>query len=75
MWPIDHGNLEQMNDPDSGQPHTAHTTGPVPLVYLGPRPARLADDGALKDVAPTLLDLLGIAIPAEMGGHSLLLPA
>lgn len=71
----DHGNLEQMNDPDSGQPHTAHTTGPVPLVYLGPRPARLADDGALKDVAPTLLDLLGIAIPAEMGGHSLLLPA
>ncbi|MEZ5483873.1 MAG: 2,3-bisphosphoglycerate-independent phosphoglycerate mutase [Lysobacteraceae bacterium] len=71
----DHGNLEQMNDADSGQPHTAHTTGPVPLVYLGPRPARLADDGALKDVAPTLLDLLDIAAPPEMGGHSLLLPA
>ncbi|MCB1561327.1 MAG: 2,3-bisphosphoglycerate-independent phosphoglycerate mutase [Xanthomonadales bacterium] len=71
----DHGNLEQMNDADSGQPHTAHTTGPVPLVYLGPRPAKLAGDGALKDIAPTLLELIDIAAPAEMGGHSLLLPA
>lgn len=66
----DHGNLEMMRDPATGQPHTAHTTGPVPLVYLG-RPATLGDDGALKDVAPTLLHLLGIAQPAEMGGHNL----
>ncbi len=66
----DHGNLEMMRDPATGQPHTAHTTGPVPLVYSG-RPATLADDGALKDVAPTLLHLLGIAQPDEMSGHSL----
>src|SRR5690606_18777830 len=60
----DHGNLEMMRDERTGQPHTAHTTGPVPLVYFG-RAARLRDDGALKDVAPTLLHLLGIAQPAE----------
>ena len=66
----DHGNLEMMRDPDTGQPHTAHTTGPVPLVYLG-RLAALRDDGALKDVAPSVLHLLGIAQPAEMDGHNL----
>lgn len=66
----DHGNLEMMRDPQTGQPHTAHTTGPVPLVYLG-RPATLLEDGALKDVAPTLLHLLGLAQPHEMSGHSL----
>lgn len=72
----DHGNLEMMRDPQTGEPHTAHTTGPVPLVYFG-RPATLADDGALKDVAPTLLHLLGLAQPAEMSGHNLVefLPA
>ncbi len=66
----DHGNLEMMRDPHTGQPHTAHTTGPVPLVYMG-RPATLAGDGALKDVAPTLLHLLGIAQPVEMSGRNL----
>jgi len=66
----DHGNLEMMRDDATGQPHTAHTTGPVPLVYLG-RPARLKADGALKDIAPTLLTLLGLPQPAEMSGHSL----
>jgi 2,3-bisphosphoglycerate-independent phosphoglycerate mutase len=66
----DHGNLEQMRDPASGQPHTAHTTGPVPLVYLG-RPARLLGDGALRDVAPTLLHLLGLPQPGEMTGRNL----
>jgi len=72
----DHGNLEMMRDPETGQPHTAHTTGPVPLVYLG-RAATLRGEGALKDVAPTLLHLLGIAIPAAMSGHNLVefLPA
>jgi len=67
----DHGNLEQMSDPETGQAHTAHTTGPVPLVYLG-RPARLRAGGALQDVAPTLLALLGLPLPAEMTGRSLI---
>lgn len=66
----DHGNLEMMRDASTGQAHTAHTTGPVPLVYLGRR-AALAADGALKDVAPTLLHLLGLPQPAEMLGHNL----
>ena len=59
-----------MRDQSTGHAHTAHTTGPVPLVYLG-RAASLRDDGALKDVAPTLLHLMGIAQPAEMSGHNL----
>jgi 2,3-bisphosphoglycerate-independent phosphoglycerate mutase len=71
----DHGNLEMMRDPVTGQPHTAHTVGPVPLVYVGERPASLRAGGALRDVAPTLLDLMGLAKPAEMTGQSLLLPA
>ncbi|MCC8364191.1 2,3-bisphosphoglycerate-independent phosphoglycerate mutase [Lysobacter sp. A6] len=71
----DHGNLEQMRDPDTGQPHTAHTVGPVPFVYVGPRAATLRSGGALRDVAPTMLDLLGLPQPAEMTGLSLLVPA
>ena len=71
----DHGNLEQMRDPDTGQPHTAHTVGPVPFVYVGARNAPLRSGGALRDVAPTMLDLLGLAQPAEMTGRSLLAPA
>jgi 2,3-bisphosphoglycerate-independent phosphoglycerate mutase len=66
----DHGNLEMMRDESTGQAHTAHTLGPVPLVYLG-RPARLRGDGALKDVAPSLLHLLGLPQPAQMKGHNL----
>jgi 2,3-bisphosphoglycerate-independent phosphoglycerate mutase len=69
----DHGNLEMMRDPATGQPHTAHTVGPVPLVYVGARSdARLRAGGALRDVAPTLLDLLQLPQPAEMTGRSLL---
>lgn len=69
----DHGNLEMMRDATTGQPHTAHTVGPVPLVYVGTRvDARLRDGGALRDVAPTMLDLLGIDKPSEMSGRSLL---
>ena len=69
----DHGNLEMMRDPETGQPHTAHTVGPVPLIYVGTRSdARLRDGGALRDVAPTMLALLGIDQPAEMSGTSLL---
>jgi 2,3-bisphosphoglycerate-independent phosphoglycerate mutase len=72
----DHGNLEMMRDPVTGQPHTAHTVGPVPLVYVGERKnAALRGGGALRDVAPTLLDLLGLPQPPEMTGRSLLDPA
>ncbi|HEU0306844.1 MAG TPA: 2,3-bisphosphoglycerate-independent phosphoglycerate mutase [Lysobacter sp.] len=68
----DHGNVEMMRDPETGQPHTSHTVGPVPFVYAGPRRATLRDGGALRDVAPTILDLLGLPKPAEMTGDSLL---
>lgn len=68
----DHGNIEQMVD-DTGVPHTQHTVGPVPLVYVG-RPARLRAGGALKDLAPTVLALLGLPAPREMTGESLVVP-
>ena len=66
----DHGNAEQMFDPESGQPHTAHTANLVPLIYVG-RPAEMLDDGALCDVAPTMLKLLDLEQPIEMTGRSL----
>jgi len=64
----DHGNLEQMLD-ENGVPHTQHTVGPVPLVYVG-RKARL-HHGALRDLAPSVLALMGLPQPAEMSGRSL----
>ncbi len=70
----DHGNAEQMTDPETGQAHTAHTTNPVPLVYLGQRHATLRAGGSLRDIAPTLLDLMGVQAPEEMTGQSLLIP-
>jgi len=66
----DHGNVEQMTDPETGQTHTAHTTNPVPLVYAG-RAARMIDGGSLRDIAPTMLYLLGLPQPAAMTGRSL----
>jgi len=66
----DHGNAEQMRDEATQQPHTAHTQNPVPLVYVG-RPASLAEGGALCDVAPSMLSLMGLAIPTEMQGQPL----
>jgi len=69
----DHGNIEQMTDPVSGQHHTAHTTNPVPIVFHG-RPARFTGAGSLRDIAPTMLRLLGLEQPAEMTGRSLLEP-
>lgn len=66
----DHGNAEQMCDPVTGKPHTAHTANPVPLIYVG-RPAALHEGGALSDVAPTMLALLGLDKPREMEGKSL----
>jgi len=67
----DHGNAEMMRDPETGGPHTAHTTNPVPLFLVGGGKAALAD-GRLADVAPTLLALMGLPQPAEMTGASLL---
>ncbi|PCH60031.1 MAG: phosphoglycerate mutase (2,3-diphosphoglycerate-independent) [Gammaproteobacteria bacterium] len=66
----DHGNAEQMFDPATGQPHTAHTSNLVPFIYVG-RSAEIAEDGALCDVTPTMLHLLGLEKPAEMTGASL----
>jgi len=66
----DHGNAEIMLEPDGVSPHTAHTTSPVPLVLTAPG-AHLRDGGGLADLAPTVLDLLGIPRPAEMTGTSL----
>lgn len=67
----DHGNIEQMTDPETGQPHTAHTTNPVPLVYVGgDKP--LLDGGNLADIAPTMLAILNIEQPVEMTGRSLI---
>jgi 2,3-bisphosphoglycerate-independent phosphoglycerate mutase len=67
----DHGNIEQMTDPVTGEAHTAHTMNRVPLVYRGKRPVSRMRPGDLADVAPTLLDLLGIEKPVEMTGRSL----
>lgn len=68
----DHGNAEQMQDHESGQRHTAHTCNLVPLIYVGERQGVLEDGGALCDIAPTLLQIMGVPQPAEMTGHSLL---
>ena len=67
----DHGNCEMMRDPVTGGPHTAHTTGPVPILVLGGGDAALRD-GRLADIAPTLLELMGLPKPVEMTGGSLL---
>jgi 2,3-bisphosphoglycerate-independent phosphoglycerate mutase len=69
----DHGNAEMMRDAETGGPHTAHTLNPVPFLVVNP-PGAVAhiEDGRLADVAPTLLDLLGLDKPAAMTGHSLI---
>lgn len=66
----DHGNAECMLDLANQQPHTAHTTNVVPFLYVG-RPAELAETGALEDIAPTLLKMMGLPQPREMTGHPL----
>jgi 2,3-bisphosphoglycerate-independent phosphoglycerate mutase len=67
----DHGNCEMMRDPETGGPHTAHTTNPVPVFLFGGKAARLRD-GRLADLAPTLLDLMALPRPPEMTGTPLL---
>ena len=66
----DHGNAELMRNEETGQPHTAHTHNPVPFIYVG-RPAEMEVNGALCDVAPTILYLLGLEQPPEMTGRRL----
>lgn len=67
----DHGNAEKMRDEKTGQPYTAHTTDPVPLIYVGTHTKALQDNGALCDVAPTLLQIMGLPQPREMTGRTL----
>jgi 2,3-bisphosphoglycerate-independent phosphoglycerate mutase len=69
----DHGNAELMIDPKTGEPHTAHTTNPVPFLLIdeGSIGVKLRDEGALEDVAPTMLGILGIEKPVEMTGKDL----
>jgi 2,3-bisphosphoglycerate-independent phosphoglycerate mutase len=67
----DHGNAEMMRDPQTGEPHTAHTTFDVPIIVVGAKEPLKIAPGRLADVAPTLLDLMGLEKPHEMAGHSL----
>ncbi len=69
----DHGNAEKLKNYETGMPHTAHTSSPVPLILVSSEEVKLRQGGILADIAPTILDLLGIAKPAEMTGQSLIL--
>ena len=68
----DHGNCETMVDPVSGGPHTSHTTNLVPVAVVGAPDGATLADGRLSDLAPTLLELMGLEQPPEMTGKSLL---
>ncbi len=68
----DHGNCELMVDPVTGGPHTSHTTNPVPVILVGGPPGVHLRNGRLADLAPTLLELMGLELPPQMTGHSLI---
>ncbi|MGI5852608.1 MAG: 2,3-bisphosphoglycerate-independent phosphoglycerate mutase, partial [Caldicoprobacterales bacterium] len=70
----DHGNAEKMVDHESGGPHTAHTNNPVPLIFIDDnrRDVTIREGGRLADIAPTLLELMGLPKPPDMTGESLL---
>ena len=72
----DHGNAELMKDPVTGGPHTAHTTNPVPMIYVAEDAPhyRLRHDGSLRDISPTLLNILQLGLPTEMTGGDLRVP-
>ena len=67
----DHGNAEQMLDYKTGEPHTAHTTNPVPLILVGKEDVKLKE-GKLADLAPTMLQLMNLPKPEEMTGESII---
>ncbi|MBI1357713.1 MAG: 2,3-bisphosphoglycerate-independent phosphoglycerate mutase [Acidobacteria bacterium] len=67
----DHGNADLMVDPNTGEPHTYHTTFPVPFILASNWAGQLRTDGSLRDIAPTILGLLGVDLPAEMSGRDL----
>src|SRR5690606_11492867 len=67
----DHGNVEEMFDEETGQPHTQHSTLPVPFIFVSDRKATMANGGSLADVAPTMLALLDLPQPKEMTGRNL----
>ncbi len=69
----DHGNAEKMIDYETGEPHTAHTTNPVPFILVNyDKPVKLREGGCLADIVPTLLEIMEVPQPAEMSGKSLL---
>ncbi|NTS77232.1 2,3-bisphosphoglycerate-independent phosphoglycerate mutase [Catenovulum sp. SM1970] len=68
----DHGNAEQMVNPQTGQTHTAHTSEPVPFIYFGRNAKVMTEAGKLSDVAPTMLHLMGMEQPEEMTGSSIM---
>ena len=69
----DHGNAEKMIDYETGEPHTAHTTNPVPFILVNADPGwKLREGGCLADIAPTLIEIMGLKQPAEMTGKSLI---
>ena len=69
----DHGNAEQMIDYVTGEPHTAHTTNPVPFILFNYGDVKLREGGCLADIAPTLLDIMELPQPEEMTGKSLII--
>ena len=70
----DHGNCEQLIDYETGEPYTAHTTNPVPFILVNYDPAyTLREGGCLADIAPTLIEMMGMEQPKEMTGKSLLI--
>jgi 2,3-bisphosphoglycerate-independent phosphoglycerate mutase len=78
IWIVtaDHGNCETMVDPITGAPHTAHTTNPVPFVYVAEEAKnfRLRNDGSLRDISPTILRSLGLELPKDMTGRDMRIP-
>jgi 2,3-bisphosphoglycerate-independent phosphoglycerate mutase len=69
----DHGNCDEMINPNTGEPHTQHSEYPVPFLLMGQGPVRLGIGRGLADIAPTVLDLLGLPRPPVMTGRSLIL--
>jgi 2,3-bisphosphoglycerate-independent phosphoglycerate mutase len=70
----DHGNAEKMIDYETGAPHTAHTTNPVPFILVNADPGvKLREGGCLADIAPTLIEIMGLEQPKEMTGKSLII--